>query len=103
MKALEWNGSFWGPSSAKVHIGATAPNPDIYQEWVDLSGNYYIWDGEWWFQLGAVNGADGREVEMQTTATHIQWRYTGDTSWTNLLALSSLGGGSTTKRPYLWA
>jgi hypothetical protein len=37
-------------------------------------------------------GADGREVELQTTATHVQWRYVGGSSWTDLIALSELEG-----------
>ena len=39
-----------------------------------------------------IDGIDGREVELQTTSTYIQWRYVGDTLWTNLIALSSLEG-----------
>ncbi|HRJ90087.1 MAG TPA: hypothetical protein PLX39_15525 [Pyrinomonadaceae bacterium] len=37
-------------------------------------------------------GDPGREVELQTNATHLQWRYVGDVSWTNLVALSLLQG-----------
>jgi hypothetical protein len=37
-------------------------------------------------------GADGREVELQTTDTHVQWRYEGDVAWTNLIALSAITG-----------
>lgn len=36
-------------------------------------------------------GADGREIELQKTATHIQWRYVGGT-WANLVALSDITG-----------
>ena len=31
-------------------------------------------------------GDDGREVQFQATATHIQWRYVGDTTWVDLVA-----------------
>lgn len=41
--------------------------------------------------VNGSNGSDGREVELQTTATHIQWRYVGDVSWVNLVALTELG------------
>jgi hypothetical protein len=34
----------------------------------------------------------GREVELQKSATHIQWRYVGEASWTNLVALNELTG-----------
>lgn len=37
-------------------------------------------------------GTDGREVELQATSTYIQWRYAGETTWNNLVALSSLKG-----------
>ncbi len=37
-------------------------------------------------------GADGREVELQTTETHVQWRYEGESAWTNLVALSAITG-----------
>jgi hypothetical protein len=38
------------------------------------------------------DGTDGREVELQATATHIQWRYVGAPSWANLIALSVITG-----------
>lgn len=34
----------------------------------------------------------GQEVELQTTATHIQWRYSGVGEWNNLVLLSDLKG-----------
>jgi len=37
-------------------------------------------------------GEDGREVELQTSATHVQWRYVGDSTWQNLIPLSDLEG-----------
>lgn len=39
-----------------------------------------------------ADGEDGREVELQNNGTHIQWRYVGDPTWTNLVALSTLVG-----------
>lgn len=39
-----------------------------------------------------ADGTDGREVELQVTSTYIQWRYAGDATWNNLVALSSLKG-----------
>ncbi|MBQ4557818.1 MAG: leucine-rich repeat domain-containing protein [Clostridia bacterium] len=44
-------------------------------------------------------GSDGREVEFQTTNTHIQWRYVTEDnsdSWKNLVALSEIKGNSGT-------
>lgn len=37
-------------------------------------------------------GEDGREIELQKTVTHIQWRYVGDPTWTNLVALADITG-----------
>ena len=43
------------------------------------------------------DGADGREIELNATATHLQWRYaatgsTPATAWTNLVALADIRG-----------
>lgn len=37
-------------------------------------------------------GSDGREVELQTNATHVQWRYAGDLTWTDLVPLITITG-----------
>lgn len=37
----------------------------------------------------SFNGYQG-PLELQTTSTHIQWRKAGATTWTNLIAISSL-------------
>lgn len=39
-----------------------------------------------------ATGADGRDIELQNNGTHIQWRYVGSGSWTNLVALASITG-----------
>lgn len=41
---------------------------------------------------GSGSGTDGREVELQNNGTHIQWRYVGEESWTNLIALEDIKG-----------
>jgi len=43
-------------------------------------------------KVSGMNGDDGREVELQTSQTHIQWRYVGDQAWQDLVALSTLKG-----------
>jgi hypothetical protein len=48
------------------------------------------WETVW--QLSAVKGEDGREVELQSGDTAIQWRYVGDVEWTDLVALADLKG-----------
>lgn len=43
------------------------------------------------FQLPRpADGEHGREVEIQAGATHLQWRYAGDTAWINLYAKAEL-------------
>ena len=37
-------------------------------------------------------GDDGREVELQTSATHVQWRYAGDVAWLDLIPLALITG-----------
>ena len=37
---------------------------------------------------------DGREVEMQKSATHVQWRYVGDATWIDLIPLADITGPS---------
>lgn len=37
-------------------------------------------------------GVDGREIELQKGSTHIQWRYVGESSWRNLIAIEDLKG-----------
>lgn len=39
-----------------------------------------------------LDGADGRQVEFNVSATHIQTRYVGDAVWVDLIALASLKG-----------
>ena len=66
---------------------------DVWQT-ADLK-KFYVWDGSAWDDLGTLAGPpgdDGREVELQANATHIQWRYVGDATWTNLVALSVITG-----------
>ena len=42
--------------------------------------------------VDGTDGRDGREIELQVNETHIQWRYSGESSWNNLIALSQLKG-----------
>ena len=39
-----------------------------------------------------IDGIDGREVQLQKSATHVQWRYEGETAWSNLVALAEITG-----------
>lgn len=42
--------------------------------------------------LPALIPVDGRQIELQTTATYIQWRHEGDADWVDLIALAELVG-----------
>ena len=39
-----------------------------------------------------INGVDGREIEIRKTATHIEWRRTGEETWQQLIAIIDLAG-----------
>ncbi|MFR2314932.1 BppU family phage baseplate upper protein, partial [Terrisporobacter sp.] len=38
--------------------------------------------------------ANGKEIELRNNGTHIQWKYTNDGEWINLVELSSLQGAT---------
>jgi len=64
-----------------------------YQSWIDLGNNGTEQDfidslkGE-----QGIQGIQGKEIEIQKSETHIQWKYTGDVTWNDLIALSELKG-----------
>lgn len=37
-----------------------------------------------------IQGINGKEIELQKGSTYIQWRYVGETSWRNLIAISEI-------------
>ena len=41
---------------------------------------------------GSGTGSDAREVELRKSSTAIQWRYAGDSEWTDLVTLAELTG-----------
>ena len=94
----------------------TAPSPDVYQKMLDdiaraISGCngkadsftyvdnvFKLMSGETELARATITsgggggGTDGRQVELQKSAAYIQWRYVGDTEWTNLVALADITG-----------
>lgn len=40
----------------------------------------------------STDGTSGREIQLQSNGIHIQWKYTDETTWNNLIALSELKG-----------
>ena len=43
-------------------------------------------------EIELTPGPAGSEVELGTSETHVQWRYQGATTWTDLVPLSELAG-----------
>lgn len=64
----------------------------VYALDVDGLAFYGPKTGSSWGAPRVFGGVDGREIELRVTATHIQQRYVGETSWTDLIALSALQG-----------
>lgn len=50
-----------------------------------------VQNGAWTTIIGGAGGS-AREIQLQATSTQIQWRYVGDSAWTNLVALTDLTG-----------
>lgn len=68
-----------------VKAGGSLPIPQTREEqYLD----YIAKNGS----TGGNDGTDGREIELQKGATHIQWRYVGEESWKDLVALADLKG-----------
>lgn len=71
-----------------VKAGGSLPIPQTreeqYLDYIAKNGSTGGNDG--------TDGADGREIELQKSATHIQWRYVGEESWKDLVALADLKG-----------
>jgi len=64
-----------------VTIGGTSINPVL---------NFTIPRGA--AGLDGTDGADAQDVELQTSSTHIQWRYVGTETWYDLVPLVNLVG-----------
>lgn len=43
-------------------------------------------------QYAGEDGNDGRQIELRSGSTNIEWRYAGDLTWTALIAISDLKG-----------
>lgn len=41
---------------------------------------------------GSGTGSDAREIELQKSDTTLQWRYTGDSEWNDLISLTEITG-----------
>lgn len=50
------------------------------------------------YNMTGQNGANGKTPEIQVADGWIQWKYTTDTTWQNLISLSTLSGASADMR-----
>ena len=88
-------------TGAGAPSGGTGANGDVY---IDTTARalYGPKSGGAWGAGTSLAGADGSDgadgaaIELQTSATHIQWRYRRGGSWTDLVALASLTGAAAT-------
>lgn len=81
-----------------------APSTEGYAFLVEADGNLYIYNGEAWVNAGPLQGppgadgadgspgVDGKQIELQASETHLQWRYVGDTEWLDILLISTIQG-----------
>lgn len=88
------DGHFWltgtgAPTAPTGKIGdmyLDIATGDIYQK--TLSG----WGSAIYNIAQGQQGPPGDEIELRTNATHIQWKYVSQTTWTDLVALSAITG-----------
>lgn len=102
---------YYDTLSALEAAAASPSAGDAYGVGTAAPYDIYVYDGVsgTWVNNGSIqgpagkngdNGADGREVELQKSATHIQWRYAGETTWNDLVPLASLKGAKGDKGDY---
>lgn len=94
-------GSTWF-DGAGVPSSGTGSNGDYYLN--TSNGDVYRKSAGAWSVVGNIkgpqgdagadgaDGADGPAIELQVSATHIQWRVVGDSTWIDLISLSSITG-----------
>ena len=49
---------------------------------------------EWLESITGLDGLDGREINLRVSEAYIQWQYTDDLDWQNLIALEDLTGAN---------
>lgn len=82
-----------------IVIGGTASAPEGNIESVTVSNGNVVVTYENGYTVssaiptvGGTPGADGKQIELQVTDTHVQWRYVGDAEWKDLIALEDITG-----------
>ena len=71
------------------------------------TGDIWVWDGDIWINMGPLqgppgpqgdqgipgeDGQDGASVELRKTLTDLEWRLTGQATWTTLVPLADIKG-----------
>ncbi len=87
------DGSTWltGTVSPNDNIGK---NGDFYFDSL-AQKIYYKQSGAWILKSSISDGKDGqngKQIELRTTQTYIQWSYVGENSWNNLISLEAFKG-----------
>lgn len=79
-----------GTLASEAELPPTGAQGDL---WV-IDGDAYVWSmsAGTWVNMGAFQGPQGPAVELRTTATHVQWRVVGASTWINIIALVDLKG-----------
>ncbi|WP_278984069.1 Calx-beta domain-containing protein [Sphingobium yanoikuyae] len=74
--------SMWILRGDADYVSASAPAGDV-EHWIEFEA-----------PAGPPGdaGSNGRQVEFQKSSTAIQWRYVGDTAWTDLVLLTAIKG-----------
>jgi hypothetical protein len=80
-----------GGAAASVTVGTTTTGAAGSSASVSNSGDSSAAVLNFTIPAGAA-GQNGAAVELQATATHLQWRLVGASTWTNLVALSAITG-----------
>ena len=71
--------------------GVIDPNAvSIRQDSGEIQYQYSGGDWKKIISLNELRGKDGRSIEVQKGSLYIQWRYTGDSEWKNVIAYSDL-------------
>ena len=75
--------------------GADGREPELKNDGESILWRYKGEDENAWKVLAAISdltGKDGKQVEFRVSDGYIQWKYTTDSDWQNLIALSVLQG-----------
>lgn len=79
-----------GPPGVRGRDGLSA-----YEVW-KMNGNPTGTVADYLLSLKGTTGDNGKNIELQKSASHIQWRLEGDTTWINLIPLVDVKGADGT-------